>query len=115
MTGNVIFDAIFIFLITYAIINICYDIGDLFIGRLSRYKPKDCIVLTLSHGMPSIEMDVRMALKHSCDLKCTLVIVDEALDIDEKMILWRLTDNSNNVVISAVEDLPEKIKNIKTN
>ena len=110
MTGNVFFDAVVIFLLAYAIINIFYEVGEFFTNRFSRYRPKDCIVLPLEHGAESLECDVRLAMKRSCDLRCALVIVDLSLDSDEKMILWRLTDESDNVVVSLPEELPDKIK-----
>lgn len=110
MTGNMFFDAVIIFLIAYAIINIFYEIGDFFTRRYSQYKPKDYIVLPLKHGLESLECDIRLAVKKSCDTRCALVIVDESLDSDEKMILWRLTDECSNVIISLPEELPDKLK-----
>lgn len=109
MTGNVFFDAVIIFLIAYAIINILYDVGDFLTNRFSRCKPKGCIVLPLHHGAETIEYDVRLALRRCCDARCALVIVDEALDSDEKMLLWRLTDQCDNVLIALPEELPDKI------
>ena len=41
MTGNVFFDAVVIFLIAYAIINIFYEVGEFFTNHFSRYRPKD--------------------------------------------------------------------------
>lgn len=110
MTGNVFFDAVILFLIAYAVITIAYEVGDFFTNRFSRCKPKECIVLPLHHGTESLECDVRSAMKRSCDLKCALVVVDESLDSDEKMILWRLTDSSDHVIISLPEELSGKLK-----
>ena len=110
MTENVFFDAVIIFLIAYAIINIFYEAGECITNRFSRCRPKNCIILPLCHGAENLECEVRMAMKRSCELRCALVIVDEALDSDEKMILWRLTDDCDNVVISLPEELPDKIK-----
>ncbi len=110
MTGNIFFDVVIIFLIAYAIINILYEFADCFIHRYASYHPKDCLILPLSHGTKSLECDVRMALKRSCDLKCALIIVEEDLDSDEQMILWRLTDDSENVILSHPDEVTQKIK-----
>ncbi len=110
MTGNVFFDGILIFLIAYAIISILHELADAFQNRFSHYHPKTCVVLVLSHGTESLECDVRMALKRSYDLHCALVIVDASLDSDEKMILWRLTDPCDHVLISMPEHLMETIE-----
>jgi len=110
MTGNVIFDGIFIFLIAYAIISILQEIAEVFQRRFSRCHPKECVVLVLSHGTESLEYDVRMALKRSYNMHCALVIVDTSLDSDEKIILWRLTDQCEHVLISTPEQLIETIE-----
>ncbi len=110
MTGNVFFDGIFIFLIAYAIISMLHELADAFQNRFSRCHPKDCVVLVLSHGTESLECDVRMALKRSCEMRCALVVVDASLDSDEKIILWRLTDQSEHVLLSTPEHLMETIE-----
>lgn len=110
MTGNMLFDGVIIFLITYAVISIAYEIGGFLTNRFTCCKPKECILLPLRHGTESLECDVRLAMKRSYDLRCALVIIDESLDSDEKMILWRLTDHSDNVIISLPEELSEKLK-----
>lgn len=110
MTGNVFFDGIFIFLIAYAIISMLHELADAFQNRFSRCHPKDCVVLVLSHGTESLECDVRMALRRSYEMHCALIIVDTSLDSDEKMILWRLTDPCDHVLISTSEQLMETIE-----
>lgn len=113
MTGNIFFDGIFIFLITYAIISILQEIADVFQNRFSRCRPKDVSVLVLSHGQKSLECDVRMALKRSLNMRCALVVVDDALDSDEKMMLWRLTDPYQHAFLSSPEQLMETIETAK--
>lgn len=114
MTGNIFFDGIFIFLITYAIISILQEIADILQNRFSRCRPKDVMVLVLSHGLQSLECDVRMALKRSQSMRCALIVVDDALDSDEKMILWRLTDPYQHAIITSPEQLVETIENAGT-
>lgn len=110
MTGNVFFDALFIFLIAYAMIHICYEIGDALVRRFSVYCPKDYILLPLEHGTESLELDVRRAVKRSVEHRCALLIVDKGLGREEKNILWRLVDSYDNVVISGLDDLSENLK-----
>lgn len=110
MTGNVFFDAVIIFLITYAILNILYEITDFFIERFAKCYPRDFLILSLEHGTETMECDVRTAIRRSCDLKCALLIVDNGLDSSEKMMLWRLTDDQNNIVYSVPEELSEHLK-----
>jgi len=110
MTGNLFFDAVIIFLIAYAIVNICYEIGDFYTRRYSKRHVNTCIVLPLRHGADDLEYDIRIALSRSEDARCALVIIDESLDNNEKMMLYRLTDDSDHVVISQPEELKEKLK-----
>ncbi len=110
MTGNAFFDGILIFLIVYAILNILYEFTDAFADRFSRYHPKDYLILPLVHGTESLEWDIRTASKRSCNLNCVLIIVCDGLDKDEEMILWRLTDQCDNVLLSSPEELTEKIE-----
>ena len=112
MTQNIFFDALIIFLIAYAIIDIFYEISECFLNRFSRVSPKDYIVLPLYHGDEHLECSVRFAVRKSIDSRCSLVIIENNLDEDEKMILCRLTDSLGNVTISTPEEFTHQVSTI---
>lgn len=109
MTQNIFFDALIIFLIAYAIIDIFYEISEYLLNRFSRISPKDYIVLPLYHGDENLECSVRFAVKRSKELRCFLVIVKNNLDENEKMILCRLAENLCNVVILTQEEFAQQV------
>lgn len=115
MTQNIFFDAVIIFLIAYAIIDIFYEISECLLNKFSRVSPKDYIVLPLYHGDEHLECSVRFAIKRSNDLRCSLVIIENNLDESEKKILCRLTDKLSNVIISTPEEFNQKICAFCTN
>ena len=110
MTGNLFFDGVVLFLICYALIHIFYELGDWLIVRFSGFRRKEFILLSVHHSMESLEIDVRHALERSMEQKCALFIVDRGLDEQEKILLWRLVDSFDHVVIAQPQELSEKIQ-----
>lgn len=109
MFGNVFLDCLFIFLICYGIVSIFYNTSDFLLRRYCRYPMRAFLMLELSHECETLECDIRVALSKSIKNKCALVIVCDGLDLDEYTILWRLTDNYDNVVVTTPDDLMSKI------
>lgn len=102
MTGNVFFDALIVFLLSYAVVSIIYEIIDLFVTRYSKNKPTFYVLLCLNHKDESLECDIRCALSLSDSLKCDVLIACDELDRDELFILRRLTDDRENVTIVSL-------------
>ncbi len=96
---NIFFDALIIFLITYAIINIFYEIAQFLVKKFSKLPPKCELILLLNSGNTTLEADIRTAITKSQQTNCSLTIVDCDLTQQEKMILWRLTDVYENIKI----------------
>ena len=109
MTGNIFFDAGIIFLSLYAIIHICHQFVTYLVEKFSVYRHRDFLVLLLSTGTETLEMDIRMAIKRSETFACSLLIVDMGLLPEEQMILYRLADPYNHVILSAEHELTSKI------
>lgn len=110
MTGNIFSDALFIFLIVYAIVHICYEIGAFLLEKFSLYHHRDFLILSVSPGHEELELDIRMAIKRSVEKHCSLLILDRGLSPEEQMILWRLTDPYQHIVLTTEQDLMESIK-----
>lgn len=110
MTQNIFSDALIIFLIAYAIIDIFYEISNFFLNKYSKVSPKDYIVLPLYHGDEHLECLVRFAIQKSEVLRCTLVILPHNLDNCEESILRHLIDECKNVTVRSPEEFAESIK-----
>ena len=110
MTGNIFIDAGIIFLMVYACIHICYEIGTYLVEKFSSYRHRDFLILLLSTGAEAIEMDVRMAIKRSVDLGCSLLIVDLGLTPSEQMILYCLADPYHHIILASRDDVGDKIR-----
>ena len=110
MTGNIFIDAVWVFMIVYACIHICYEVGTFLVERFSVYHHRDFVILLLTSGVETLEMDIRMAIKRSEDLGCSLLIVDSGLSTEEQMILFRLTDPYHHIVLATMEDALEQIR-----
>jgi len=110
MTNNVFLDGLIIFLIAYAIINILYDCADYILNRFSKCRPKNCVVLNVSHGSEGLENELRTALRHSGSIKCKLIIVCDELDECEERIIKYITYGAEDVEITTPDELPHKIK-----
>lgn len=110
MTGNLFFDAFFIFLIVYAIIHICYEGGEFLIRKFSTYRHREFLLLPVSSGREELELDIRMAVKKSLNSQCALLILDLGLQPEEQTILWRITDPYGHVIIAEKHSFFEKLE-----
>ena len=110
MAGDIFRDAVLIFLIVYAIIHICYAVGENLIQKFSAYHHRDFLILPVSPGREELELDIRMAIKRSEACVCSLLILDMGLTEQEQLLLWRLSDPYSHIVIAKEENLAEKIK-----
>ena len=107
---NILFDAVILFFIAYAILDILKACVTIFIRRFSKVATKGILVLPLDNGEDCLECKIRTAIAQSVNAGCALVIIDNFLNSSEKMILWRIADNYENVIISP----PDKISEILT-
>ena len=109
MSGNIFVDFIFLFLICYAVISIFYDASDFLLRKYCKYPQRSFLIITAVHENDKLECDIRCALSKSLKLKCALIVVDDGLDTDEQMLLWRLTDCYDHVIVCTPEELPKKL------
>ncbi len=114
MTGNIFLDCIFLFLICYALVNIFYSISDFLLRRYCRYPNKSFLMLNLTHESKSLECDIRSAISKSLNNKCALLILCSELDLDEYMILWRLTDSYEHIIITNPDEFFDKLETVKS-
>lgn len=109
MTGNIFFDCVFLFLICYALINIFYNLSDMLLRRYSRFPNRSFLVLKIKHQSESQESDLRCAISKSLAQKCALLIICTDLSMEEYNLVWRLTDVYEHIILTTLEDLPQKL------
>ena len=114
MCGNVFLDCLFLFLICYALVSIFYNISDFLLRRYCRYPFHAFFMLELCHGSETLECDIRIALSRSIKNRCALVIVCDSLDLDEYIILWRITDDYDHVIVTTPYEVMTKIDTAKS-
>ena len=112
MTGSFISDVILIFLVCYAVLHILQEIGDAILRHFCACQHRECLFLPLTSGSETLEFEIRRALQTSDDLCCTLVILDDGLNQEEKLMLWRLTDGCERVTVAEPSNLLQKVETL---
>ncbi len=110
MSGNTYLDTLLLFLVVYATIHILYGIGNFIMEHISVRTCSDCMVLMLSGGDETMEMDIRNSVAGSLKISRALVIVDTGISEDETFLLWRLTDTYDHIIMATPENMVEKIR-----
>lgn len=112
MTGSFVTDVILIFLICYAVLHILHGLGDAILRHFSVCRHRECLLLPLRSGSETLEFELRAALQTRDDLSCALLIVDDGLNKEEKLMLWRLTDGCEHVTVVEPANLLEKVEQL---
>ncbi len=110
MSGNIYLDALLIFLVIYGFVHILHGIGSRVMEHISERICSDCMVLTLSAGSETMEMDIRNSVTGSLKVSRALVIVDTGISEEELFLLWRLTDAYDHIIMATPENMTEKIR-----
>ena len=110
MTGNIFLDCVFIFFICYGVVCMFCNVSDFLLRHYCRTPQKTFIILPLKHRAETLECDIRCAIAKSLNNKCALVILCENLDADEYIMVWRLTDCYDHIIVSTQDELPEIIE-----
>lgn len=109
MTGNIFLDCVFLFFVCYGVVCMFCNVSDFLMRHYCKTVQKTFILLPVEHESQTLECDVRCAVAKSSNNKCALVILCENLDADEYMMIWRLTDCYDHVLVSTQEELPAMI------
>jgi len=113
MSGKIFVDFIFLFLICYALISIFYNLSDFLMKRYCKYPQKHFFVLLLNNESDTLECDLRCAISKSLKEKCALVVVCDSLNSKEEMLVWRIADVYEHIVLTTRDELLGKLDTAK--